>query len=107
MAQRAVIWLADSSELIKIRLQNRGEDLETAWAEDLGPHGSASQARRVRLGNVPFLHAKPTYGDVIVVEPDPDDGFLSWDRCGVEFENIGSRIEKDDGRWAMIIDYRA
>ena len=51
-----------------------------------------------------FLHAKPTYGDVIVVAPD-SDGMLAWDAGGVEFEDIGARIEQDEGRWVAIIDY--
>lgn len=65
--------------------------------------GDRSGARRVRIGNVPFLHAKP-YEDVIVVEPDPDDGMLTWDSHGVSVR-LGTRIEEDGGRWAMIVDY--
>jgi hypothetical protein len=51
------------------------------------------------------LHAKPTYGDVIAVEPEPSDGVLEWDAAGVAFENIVSRIVQDGGRWVVIIDY--
>lgn len=88
------------SEPIKIVLTNQGEDVETPWAVDLGP-GPTPGSRRVRLDNVPFLHAKPTYGDVIVVVPD-EDGRLTWDAEGVPFE----RIAEDGGRYAMIVDYQ-
>ena len=67
------MWLPDSSKLVKVRLHNQGEDVETLWAEGLGPAGEGLPARRVRLGNVPFLHAKPTYEDVIDVQHPVDD----------------------------------
>ena len=101
------MWLPDKAKLVKVRLHNQGEDVETVWAEDLGPVDESSPTRRVRLGNVPFLHAKPTYGDVIEVRPDDADGMLDWDREGLAFEDIGGRIHDDGGRWAMIIDYKA
>jgi hypothetical protein len=77
--------------------------VETPWADDLGPSG-VDGARRVRLANVPFLHAKPTYGDVIVVTPNPH-GFLTRDRDGVAWEKILTRIDEDSGRWVMIVEY--
>ena len=92
------------SERIKVLLHDQGEDPETTWAEDLGPSGVAPGARRVRLANVPFLHAKPTWGDVIVVIPNAD-GFLAWDRRGVSWEDLDERIEEDSGRWVMIVSY--
>ena len=99
------MWVPDKARLVKVRLHNRGEDVETPWAEDLGPLEGAQSGRLVRIGNVPFLHAKPTYGDVIAVVPDPSDGVLEWDAAGVAFEDIGTRIAQDDGRWVAIIDY--
>jgi hypothetical protein len=99
------MWHPDPKKLVKVRLHNRGEDAETAWAEDLGPVEASATSRLVRLGNVLFLHAKPTYGDVIEARLDPD-GMLDWDSEGVAFEQIGTRIYEDDGRWALIIDYR-
>ena len=101
------MWRPDKNKLVKVRLHDQGEDVETAWAEDLGPAEASPPTRRVRLGNVPFLHSKPTYGDVIEVGPDDADGMLDWDRRGVAFEQIGTRIQDDGGRWAMIIDYEA
>lgn len=89
---------------IKVCLTNQGRDTETPWAEDLGPARGPSGSRKVRLINVPFMHAKPTWGDTIVVEPT-SDGFPTWDRDGVPWPKIGSRIAVDGGRWAMIIDY--
>ena len=92
-----------SEKPIKVCLTNRGEDSETPWAQDLGAATGIKGGRRVRLVNVPFLHAKPTWGDVIVVVPA--NGQLTWDRDGVAWKDIGSRIAEDGGRWAMIIDY--
>ncbi len=89
---------------IKFCLTNRGTNRETPWGHDLGPAPGPKGGRKVRLINVPFLHAKPTWGDVIVVSPD-DDGVLTWDRGGVPWDKISTRIAEDSGRWAMIIDY--
>jgi hypothetical protein len=91
-------------KLIKFCLTNEGRHSETPWGHDLGPAPGPNGGRRVRLFNVPFLHAKPTWGDVIVVSPD-SDGVLTWDRNGVAWEQLGSRIAEDSGRWAMIVDY--
>jgi hypothetical protein len=93
-------------KLIKVCLTNQGEDTETPWAHDLGPvPGAAAGARKVKLVNVPFMHAKPTWGDTIVVTPVAD-AFPTWDRGGVKWNEISSRIVEDGGRWAMILDYR-
>jgi hypothetical protein len=93
-------------KLVKVLLHNRGEDVETPWAEDLGPVDGGG--RRLRLDNVPFLHAKPTFGDVIVAREDPRyEGQLAWDRDDVAWERIGTRIDHDGGRYAMIVDYIA
>jgi hypothetical protein len=93
-------------KLVKVLLHNRGEDVETPWAEDLGP--TLDGGRKVRLDNVPFLHAKPTFGDVIVVREDPRyEGQLAWDRDAVTWDQIGSRLAEDGGRYAMIVDYDA
>jgi hypothetical protein len=93
-----------ADKTIKVCLTNRGEDAETPWATDLGPAPGVKGGRRVRLVNVPFLHAKPTWGDVVVVTPVAD-GLPTWDRDGVAWKDIGSRIDEDGGRWAMIVDY--
>jgi hypothetical protein len=83
-----------------------GEDSETPQALDLGPAGGKAPkgSRRVRLVNVPFFHAKPTWGDVVVVSP-VEDGLLTWDAKGVAWSKIGTRIDDDGGRYAMIVDY--
>jgi len=95
-------------KLIKICLVNDGEDAETPWAQDLGPAQGPPGSRRARIVNVPFLHAKPTWGDVVVVSPDPDDddALLTWDAKGIAFSKIGTRIFDDGGRYAMIVDYK-
>src|SRR6476659_6196258 len=91
-------------KLIKFCLTNAGRNSETPWGHDLGPAPGPNGSRKVRLFNVPFLHAKPTWGDIIVVSPDLD-GVLTWDRNGASWEQLGSRIDEDSGRWAMIVDY--
>ncbi len=96
------MWRPKESKLVKVLLQDRGADAETPWAEDLGPVGDAG-AHRVRLANIPALHAKPTYEDVIIVEPGK--GFMTWDRNGVAWEDLPGRIEEHAGRWPMIVDY--
>jgi hypothetical protein len=94
------------SKPIKVCLTNAGKDSETPWAEDLGPAPGRKGARRVRLINVPFMHAKPTWGDVIVVTPVAD-GLPTWDRGGTPWAQINTLIAEDCGRWAMIVDYVA
>lgn len=98
------MWLPDRTKLLKVRLHNQGEDPERVWAEDLGAALLNPTARYVRVGNIPLLHAKPTYGDVIEVLAH-GDGMLEWDRQGVDFREIGTRILEDGGRWVAIIDY--
>lgn len=90
--------------LIKVCLTNKGEDTETPWASDLGPAGSDG-SRKVKLVNVPFMHAKPTWGDTIIVKPVRGEGPPTWDRDGVPWKQIATKIVEDGGRWAMIIDY--
>lgn len=100
------MWIPDKAKLTKVRLHSQGEDVETPWAEDCGPAPGGAGARYVRLGNVPFLHAKPTYGDLIVAIPDPSTGgYLTWDSGGLPYERLGERIAEDGGRWAVIVDY--
>jgi hypothetical protein len=90
-------------KLLKVCLTNQGRDTETPWAHDLGPAPGPSGSRRVRLINVPFMHAKPTWGDTIIVSPT--DGFPTWDRNAVPWGQIATRLAEDGGRWAMIVDY--
>lgn len=97
--------LPERTRLLKIRLHNQGEDPETVWAEDRGAAILHPVARYVRIVNIPVLHPKPTYGDVVEVHPNAD-GMFEWDRCGVDFGRIGTRILEDGGRWVAVIDYR-
>ncbi|HEY2031456.1 MAG TPA: hypothetical protein VGH20_19830 [Myxococcales bacterium] len=101
-----IVWLPDKNKLVKVCLHTRGADVETPWAEDLGAVPGQPGARRVRLGNVPFLHSKPTYEDVIVAVLDPVRRMLMWDSDDVPYDRISERIAEDGGRYAVIIDYK-
>ena len=92
------------AKLIKVRLHNQGEDVETPWAEDLGHAPGTVGGRLVKLKNVPFYFAKPTIDDVIVARPD-SDGVLAWDAEGRDYDSIVDSLVEDSGRWALIIDY--
>lgn len=97
--------MSTSGPKIKVLLVNDGDDVETPWAVDLGQaDGAPEGSRRVRLLNVPFMHAKPTWGDIIVVSPDAD-GRLAWNGEGASYSEIESRIEEDGGRYAVLVDY--
>ena len=98
------VWVPDKKRLVKVALHDRGKDVETVWAEDVGA-AQRGPGRLVRLGNVPFVHAKPTYGDLLVVEHDPALKWLAWDANGVPFNRILTRIAEDGGRYAVIVDY--
>jgi hypothetical protein len=90
--------------LVKVLLHDDGDDPETVWAVDLGPAAGAEGARRVRLDNVPFLHAKPTIDDEIVAAPG--NGFpLAWDIAGRNYREICGALARDAGRWVIIVDY--
>lgn len=93
----------DKTSLVKVFLHDRGEDVESAWCQ---PVGESRGASLFRLVNVPFLHAKPTYGDVIpAFRNDELDGNWAWDRAGVSYEQIGERLHTDGERYALIVDY--
>jgi len=79
---------------IKVCLVNEGDDVETPWAIDLGPADSGPDgSRRVRLINVPFMHAKPTWGDVVIVTP-VEGGRLTWNGGGVPYSEIHHAASK-------------
>lgn len=102
---KLLLWPAvTEKDYEKVFLHNGGEDVESCWAE---PAGSGKNDRTfVRLANIPFLHAKPTYGDIIEVHRDPLYGnALVWDRSGLPWNRIGERIHADGGRYAAIVDY--
>lgn len=88
----------------KVFLHDRHGDVESCWCE---PAGFAGGRRLLRLVNVPFAHAKPTYDDVIAVLRDPKfEGHWAWDRGGVPFSKVSTLIHEDGGRTAAIVDYR-
>ncbi len=100
------MWVPDPKRVVKVVLHDRGDDVEAPWAEDLGPDPADPTRRLLRIGNVPFFHAKPTYEDVISATRDPARGMWAWDRGGAPFERVPSMLHEDSGRWAMILDYR-
>ncbi len=101
------MWTPNPERLVKISMHRDGEDVETPWAEDLGVDPACAGNRLVRIGNVPYLYAKPTYGDVVSVSPS-DDGRLEWNSHNKTYDEIVDLlIAKDGGRWVMIVDYAA
>jgi hypothetical protein len=99
------MWLPGESKAVLVRFQSRGQNVETAWAEDLGSVPARPGARRVRLGNVLCLHSKPTYGDVLVVERALPGGVLTWDSFGLPPSRIKERIDDDGGRYMVALEY--
>lgn len=88
----------------KVFLHDRHGDVESCWCE---PAGVLQGRQLLRLVNVPFAHAKPTYDDVIAVDHDPEfEGHWAWDRNGVPFSKVSTLIHEDGGRTAAIVDYR-
>jgi hypothetical protein len=99
------MWRPDRSKLVKIRLHTCGEESETAWGEDCGPAPAPPGARFVRLATIPFIHAKPTYGDVVVAAPEGPGGLLAWDTEGGSYREVAEALIEDGGRWTVILDY--
>jgi hypothetical protein len=100
------MWRPDRSRLVKIRLHTGGEHGESAWAEDCGPAPAPPGARFVRIASIPFVHAKPTYGDVVVASPEPGRELLGWDSEGRSYDEVAEGLIEDAGRWTLILDYR-
>lgn len=93
----------DGPAPVKVRLHDGGQNSETVWAL---PVESPPGRRFVRLDNIPFLHAKPTYGDVVEVVDDPaQPGFPSWDAAGRSYGELCAGLVEDGGRYAVIVDY--
>ena len=97
--------MAKNARKQKVFLHNRYEEVESAWCEPCG--GREDGERLFRLLNIPFLHAKPTYGDVIAARRDEEfDGNWAWNRDGASYrQTCLKRIHTDGGRFAMIVDY--
>lgn len=90
-------------ERVKVLLHDRGEDVETVWALHVR---HTSRGRVVRLESVPFLHAKPTWGDQVKVVEDPTQpGVLSWDVAGRSYDETVAGLIEDGGRYAAIVDH--
>ena len=88
---------------IKVLLHDNGEDVETPWAL---PVGGAPHRLLVRLDNVPFLDAKPTYGDVSEVRrAEEQPGWLSWNAAGRSYDEVCDALVENGGRYAVILDY--
>jgi hypothetical protein len=99
------MWRPDRTKLVKIRLHTRGERAESAWAEDCGPAPAPPGARFVRLASIPFVHAKPTYGDVVVAAPERGHEVLGWDSEGRSYAGVVEALIEDAGRWTMVLGY--
>ncbi|MGZ3407264.1 MAG: hypothetical protein ACXVAN_12520, partial [Polyangia bacterium] len=91
----------DKTSLVKVFLHDRGQDVESAWCQPVADKGGTAL---FRLVNVPFLHEKPTFGDVIPAVR-AEDGNWEWDRGGASDKRVGERLHSDGGRYALIVDY--
>mgnify|MGYP003338351740 CR=1 FL=1 len=91
------------TDLIKILLHDDGEDVESVWARTMPSPAGRTFAR---LDNIPFVHAKPTFGDVIEVSADESQpGFLCWNVRGCTYDEIVARLVEDGGKYAAIVDF--
>src|SRR5258708_40206871 len=84
----------DKTSLVKVFLHDRGQDVESAWCQPVSEKGDSAL---FRLVNVPFLHEKPTFGDVIPAKRG-EDGSWEWDRGGVSSKRMPERLPEDGGR---------
>ncbi len=82
--------------IVKVILHARGELVETALCE---AYGFDRGRPLFRLESVPFLHARPTHGDVIAARTDDAyGGNWAWDRDR-------EPIRQDGGRYTLVVDY--
>jgi hypothetical protein len=88
--------MAKKDALVKLFLHKNHSDVESVWGEKVG---KVRGGTLVRLDNVPFLHAKPTYGDVVVAKRDKE---LEVDFA---FNIPHGTVHADGGRHAAIVDY--
>jgi hypothetical protein len=85
-------------ELVKLFLHQDYDDVGSVWAIVVG---KARGGTLVRLDNVPFAHAKPTYGDVVLAKRDLElEVPYAWNAAGMH-------LHDDGGRYAAIVDYHA
>jgi hypothetical protein len=84
--------------VVKVVLHDRGDRVETARCQ---PVGFEDGRALFRVDSIPFLHAKPTYDDVIVARGD-DTYAGNW-----TWNGAAGRIHKDGGRYALLVEYHA
>jgi hypothetical protein len=84
--------------VVKVVLHDRGDRVESARCQ---PVGFEEGRALFRVDSVPFLHAKPTYDDVIVARGD-DTYAGNW-----TWNGAAGRIHKDGGRYALLVEYHA
>jgi len=100
------MWLPDRDKLVKVRLKNGNDDVETPWAENLG-EDKEGRGILVKVGKHSILPREAHLRRRSAAEPRPGRrGFLTWDSEGVPWEAILTRIHGDSGRWAMVLDWR-
>jgi hypothetical protein len=79
------------NEHVKVLFHAKGEDPETVWCLPAGETKNGGSLFIV--DNIPFLHASPTFGDLIEAAPDKE-GVLTL-----------RRLHAAGGRYPMIVDY--
>jgi hypothetical protein len=77
-------------------LHDRGSKVESARCE---PAGFDEGRALFRLVSIPLLHAKPTWGDVIMARGDDTYGG-NW-----TWNGAAGKIHHDGGRYTLLVEY--
>jgi hypothetical protein len=95
---------ARKTEPVKLFLHEDHDHVESVWAVKVG---KARNGTLLRLDNVPFVHAKPTYGDVVLAKADRElEVPYAWNLAGIKSAEMSKRLHEDGGRYAAIVDYQ-
>ena len=92
--------MARKPELVKLFLHQDHDDVESVWAVKLGKTRGGTL---LRLDNIPFMHARPTYGDVVVAKADRElEVPYAWNGAHIRFSDVPKHLHEDGGRYAAI-----
>ena len=94
---------------VKLFLHENYDDVESVWGTTCG---RARGGTLVRIDNIPYVHSKPTFGDVVVAKRDRElDVPYAWNvgqnGKSISEKKIIARLHEDAGRYAGIVEYAA